>query len=277
MDVLTTEDLAKATEEERSKARAIASELSTRYEEYLEKKVEPPRRGGVHASEISKCQRRLVYSLRPGPRPQRKISKTWRRRFQMGHAIHDMLQKSFHQWARDSGYLIQFLDEVPIEPHLQELAGRLNINSNTDGIFSIRDPGTHREIGRVLLEIKSKSAEEYRKLKEPEPDHVEQVTLYMACLRVPFAWLLYLDKGTMAYTPSNHPNFLLEFDPKLWAELEDRIQVATAMAEDGVTPDRTEGIHCEFCPWSSECGPKYLQGRTEARPTQLHPGLRKKR
>lgn len=275
--VLTTEDLATASEAERRAAKTLAQGLSERYEEYLDSRVEPPRRGGVHASEVSKCLRRLVYSLHPGPRPSRKISRTWRRKFQLGHAVHDMLQKSFHHWARSSGYLVQFLDEVPIEPHLQKLAGALNINSNTDGVFSLRDPDTLQETVRVLLEIKSINGTDFKSLTAPYPDHVEQAHVYMACLRVPYVWMLYWDKATHAYTPSHHPAFLLEFDPAIWAELEDRIVKAHAMAEDGVLPDRSEGIHCEFCPWSGQCDPKFLRRSAEAKPTVLSKGLSKRR
>lgn len=194
----------------------------------------------------------------------------------MGHAIHDMLQKSFHEWARASGYMVQFLDEVPIEPHLQKIAGALNINSNTDGVFSLRNPDTMQETVRVLLEIKSKSGAEFKALQEPEPDHVEQAHVYMACLRVPYTWMLYWDKSTQAYTPSSHPAFLVEFDPKLWAELEERISIAHAMAEDQVLPDRGEGVHCEFCPWSQECDPTYLRASSNVKPMVVHKGLSKR-
>ena len=167
------------------------------------------RKPGVHASEISGCELRLAHSIMGTPRgSETGVETFWRRKFKIGHAVHAMLQRDFHQMARDlelkprKGWHISFYDELPISPKYQDLAKKWDIQSHFDGLFVIRETYDGPAILRILLEIKTKSPDQYKALKEPEPDHIEQTHLYMAAYDVPLCWTMYYNKGNENHTPT---------------------------------------------------------------------------
>lgn len=209
---------------------------------------------GIHASEISQCVRKVVYSIQ-GSEKQVRIAKAWRQRFQVGKAIHAMIQADMHAMARASGGKIRFEDEVAIGPAHQQIAEELNIHSSADGVFSFYDDPLGPVVLRVGLEIKTESPDGYAKLTEPKEEHLDQAHVYMKCLDLPLFYFMYINKGNQNNTPSIHP-FLVKFDPNRWAALERRCRKALQMARDGVVPEREEGIHCSFCPYAHTCGPR---------------------
>lgn len=227
---------------------------------------------GIHASELSGCQRKVVYSLNDTKRV-RKINRRWRRVFEMGHAIHRLVQENFHKWARATGHMIQFIDEVPIKPSLQKLATLWEVHSACDGIFSLRDPETNYEIMRVLIEIKSISKAQFDALKGPKPEHIEQAHLYMACLDVPFVWFIYWCKDNQNWTDSRHPDYLIPFNPEIWHVLEQRMAAAHQHKALGTLPDREEGTACDFCAFKETCRPDYLYKPKHGNPPKLHASL----
>lgn len=237
-----------------------ATMLSQLYDDYVEsdKGDGHSRAPGIHASEISKCERRIVYNLLDTPK-KTTIKKFWRQRFEIGKYIHAMIQNDFHRMANKSGGRIQFDSEVPISPKYQELAAQLNIHSSCDGVFTFRegDDGLGEAVLRVGLEIKTESADQYEGLKAPRPDHIEQAHVYMKCLDLPLFYFMYFNKGNQNNTSSISP-FLIKFDHSIWQKLEERCRKVLKMASDGDLPDRQEGIHCEFCPYSHTCNPAYL-------------------
>lgn len=235
---------------------------------------------GIHASEISKCERKIVYNILDTPKKKGGIKKVMRQRFQVGKYLHTMLQRDFHQMANNSGGRIQFDSEVPVSPKYQALAAELNIQSSCDGVFTFRDEPYGPAVLRVGLEIKTESPDQYEKLKAPRPDHIEQAHVYMKCLDLPLFYFMYFNKGNQNNTSSIGP-FLIQFDQVLWDMLERRCRKALASAEAVAAkqqevwnterrtltmaelrevgmPDRKEGMHCEFCPYSETCQPQYL-------------------
>jgi hypothetical protein len=249
----------------------LAQKLSTMYEDFLDdfqedKAVRDP---GIHASEIVACIRKSFYCL---TEVEKKSSpgKTWTKRFEVGHALHEMVQTHFRRMAKRenakkyaqtlakmNGWHLTFEPEVKVAPHLQELAAHYRIYSSCDGVFTFRLSPESPPFLRVGLEIKTEAPDGYEKLKSPKLTHLEQMHVYMAALDLPLAWFFYFNKGNQNSTPSTGP-WLIRFDMNIWAKLESRINVAFQAAIDGVEPPREEGMHCEFCSWSYACGPKYL-------------------
>lgn len=259
--LLTIEDLLNSTEEEISPLLERAQAISPKYEEYLNNDVGDghKRKPGIHASEVSGCPRRIVYSLMAEKRVE--LSKNeWKKRFKIGHAVHEMFQKDFAKMAEKSNYSITFQDEVKIAPGPdQPVASTWQIHSSCDGVFTIRESWDGPALVRCGLEIKTASPTDFGSLKAPKPEHIEQAHVYMACLNVPLMWFLYYNKGNQNYTGSDNPSFFIRFDPNKWKELEGRFEEAHQHVRLNTLPDRRESVACEFCAFSWTCNPSYTQ------------------
>jgi len=235
-----------------------ATMISQQYDDFLEMDEGDGhlRAPGIHASEISDCERRMVYNVL-GTTHKSKIRKTWRQRFEVGKALHAMLQRDFLRMAMNSRGLITFDYEVPIGPQYQKIAKELNIHSSCDGVFTFRDDPFGPAVLRVGLEIKTESPDGYDKLNSPRAKHIEQAHVYMKALDLPLLWFLYFNKGNQNNTSSMAP-FLIRFNPELWAVLETRCRRVLSAVQRNELPERQEGLHCEFCPFSHVCQPAYL-------------------
>lgn len=268
MALLTIDDLMQARGEDNGLV-DIAHALSKMYEDFLdtdegEQHERPP---GLHASEISGCLRKPVYTLtntekRGSSNGMMMSDRVWKRRFKIGHAVHDMFQKDFERMTKrplhEGGYRLSFQKEFAINPTKGMLySSKWDIYSHCDGIFVISDANGTPLI-RIAIEIKTMSPDDYEKLTKPKDEHVEQAHVYMACIDVPFTWFIYYNKGNQNYTSSNNPSFFIKFDPKKWEELEARFETFHTHAALKTLPDRQEGVVCEFCPYAWTCQPKYL-------------------
>lgn len=236
------------------------------------------REAGIHASELNTCKRQVIYTLF-NVEKKGKIDKVWRKRFNVGTAIHNMLQRDFHlmeKFIKTAQQLVpgvtitrvSFDDEVRVNE--TELAKKYCLTSSCDGVFVFWHDGT--PLIRIALEIKSKAPNDFEKMKRPEEKHIEQAHIYMACLDVPLTWFLYWNKGNQNITPTLPP-YLVRFNPETWMKLEKRAQECLVHAEKTELPAREEGVHCRWCKYSWTCQPPSLQRQTKARP--LLPILRK--
>jgi len=231
--------------------------LSSTYDDWLERDQGDghTRAPGIHASEVSGCERKIVYSILGTKRTQGHISAIWRKRFAMGHAVHQMLQRNFHQMARESNGLLTFQDEIVISPRTSQMAAKWEIYSSCDGVFGFKDTADGLTVAQLGLEIKTMNPSEFEKLQKPKPEHIEQAHVYMACLDIPIMWFLYWDKGHQNTTGTNNPNFLVKFNPKVWTELEARFDRVHTLAALNQLPERQESLICEFCAFADTCQP----------------------
>ena len=222
------------------------------------------RTAGIHASEISKCYRQAVYTMRGEPKAfddkdDVEGKAYWKKVMDHGTWLHSMIQSHMHDLARCSKQIVTFQDEAVIHPDKQEVARKWNIHSSADGIFTFheRNPETWRfdPVLRVGLEIKSSKSDGFVKMMEPKPEHIEQVHVYMAVLDVPIFWIMYFDKDTQNITASKPP-WLVRFDRKLWSKLEQRFENWNQHLAAGTLPDAMPGFHCGFCPYQLVCKPK---------------------
>jgi hypothetical protein len=214
---------------------------------------------GVHASELSKCPRSLVYGIQGVERRSDPtgVDVNMLTRFKLGHAIHAMVQEDWKQIATTSNGAITFEAEVPIKPDSSDIAKQWNIHSSCDGVITgwgaPADKDKYPAV-RIGLEIKSISDDGFKKLQKPQADHIEQTHVYMRALDLPLMWLLYYNKNNSNITPSITP-FLFTFDSKLWDKLEMRIAKYTFMAEKNQIPERKTGMYCRWCPFTWICNP----------------------
>jgi len=238
---------------------------------------------GIHASELSKCQRSLMYTML-GTAKVENIPTPWRLRFRVGQAIHDFLQEDLQLMAQHSEGMVDIACEVPIAPHLQTIAAKWGIHSSADAVLTFYrmktpeeaerdfvergDTSSRVETGKLVVEIKSKAPDSFDKMKKPEMDHIIQAHVYMACLGIDQTWFMYWNKGNQNITPSSGP-YLMKFDPAIWKDIETVMQRAWelfALCKDGENvAKREEGIDCEFCGYSYTCQPDYLNKRPKGR------------
>ena len=239
--------------------RKMAESLSDRYEaSFCDAEDRAERPAGIHASEISGCPRKNLYTM-IGTEKKNKPAPMWRKKFKIGHAIHRMVQNEMHELARRSNGLIAFQDEVPISPYTSSIAQEFGIYSSCDGIITMRTRGQDGnlvDLVRVGLEIKSASPAEYEKMNSPKEAHSEQCQVYMACLDIPLFWVMYYNKGNEGFTPSRG-SFLTTFQHHLWDKLATRFSHWLELKEAGQLPDREEGLPCEWCPYLWTCEPAY--------------------
>jgi CRISPR/Cas system-associated exonuclease Cas4 (RecB family) len=230
---------------------------------------ESGRGGGIHASEASKCARKLVYSIQNTERRVgSKRDPNMIMRFRVGTALHAMLQ---NDWDRIAGVVpnnLEFESEINIHPGSSELAKEFDIYSSCDGIFTLLDEKREPLI-RVGLEIKSSSAKEFENRRSPESDHVEQSTIYQACLDLPLMWVLYYNKSNSNITTSFKP-WLFKFNTQLWEKMQRKFVKSHHQAATQELPERAEGMHCKWCPYSYTCQPQITQSR---QPLQISAGM----
>jgi hypothetical protein len=146
-------------------------------DDYLQSRprAERPRRC-FHPSSLHKSPRELYYHYLHGDADQEFESRILRI-FDNGHAVHSRLQ----------GYLqaigILWKTEVPVENEEYEIKG------HADGIIKINGI-------EGVLEIKSINSNQFYGSYEPKPEHLIQANIYMFCLGIPRACLLYECKDT---------------------------------------------------------------------------------
>lgn len=263
----------------------LATSLSNKYDDLLENYPgdSHQRRAGVHASELTKCVKQVALCLMETEKREA-IDPLMRKRFNVGHVIHDMVQKDLIRMAaresarqqmesvaRGHGWTMDFQPEVPVSPERQELAKRYQITSACDGVFTFRWSPDLPPFLRVGLEIKTESPENFKDLKAPRPEHIEQVTVYQACLDLPLIWFFYFNKGNQNNTPSQAP-WMVRFDHAIWERLRSRAESALEHVAMGTLPDREEGYYCTFCPYSYTCKPSYLLQRNRSYVSPRRPG-----
>lgn len=232
---------------------------------HTEFRGERGRGGGIHASELSRCRRLIVYSAMNTERKVQAQDKNpkQQRVFDIGTIVHAYVQSQFHEmcdWVNGDRKQLTFEDEAAIHPGLGGVAQQYNMHSSCDGIFTFWQPlgqNVYQPWMRVGLEIKTINDDGFGKLSKPKDDHMEQTCLYQKALDVPLMWVLYFNKNNQMVTRSEPP-FLFKFNAALWGQIEKRIQEVYAMAQQAQLPARQEGFHCSFCPFAHVCKPNYL-------------------
>lgn len=212
---------------------------------------------GLHASELCTCIRQASYSLKAVKKKSddRSIDNNMLMRFDIGHAVHALLQNDFHRMCGYSDGRILFEDEVRINDSTGGVALTYQIRSSSDGVFTFYDYDANPYL-RCGLEIKSMSDAEFEKYKTPDKKHLLQGNLYQKCLDLPLMWYLYYNKSNSNYTAPRAP-FVQKFNPNIWNQIESRAVQIHDLTNKGLLPEREEGRHCSWCPYSTECAPAY--------------------
>lgn len=222
-------------------------------------KTEPPRAPGLHCSSLWKtCPR--VPLLEARYREYLKVEKDTagqRLTYDVGHALHDMMQNTFmgpfgRLWGNWKCLSCQ---DVTHEGTMPQACPRCDVpwRCEEDGVQNIVYAELFvsddilkycghcdgimlsREGNKFVFEFKTISKSQFPKLRAAKHEHVVQVHAYMNALGLRDAVVLYLDKGSQAdwkklpdgtwVSPNPHVKaFHIKWDDDLWATMQSRIQ-----------------------------------------------------
>jgi hypothetical protein len=141
-------------------------------DDYLQQRPRDERkRNCFHPSSLHKSENDLYHHYLKGDGNQEFNSKTLRI-FDNGHGVHERIQF----YLEDAGILIQA--EAPVVHSKYEICG------SADGILELNNE-------KYVLEIKSINLWGFERLYNPKPEHILQANIYMFCLKIYKAILLY--------------------------------------------------------------------------------------
>lgn len=138
---------------------------------------------GFHPSYTNQCSRYWFY-LFEGIEMQTSFSPQTYRIFDNGHAVHERI----YGYLRDMGILVA--EEIPVTYENPPIEG------TADGIIDFH--------GKKLIELKSISNEgfEYRRIyNKPKDEHYRQAQIYMRCLDLDQAFIIYENKNNQQILP----------------------------------------------------------------------------
>jgi len=209
----------------------------------------PARLPGVHASEVASCVRKVRFTLngasKVGPPSLKNVD--LKKRFALGHAIHDMVQSALKVGAKTGN--ISFEEEVELAD--TSLGKELNLRSKADGVFTFHnDEGA--PIARIGLEIKTEDHDAWKKITEPKEEHLDQATVYMAALDLPLMYFAYVSKSSGEWTPFKVP-FTYVFEHGRWDKLRQRILQANAETNPYSLPGAAKSGTCMACSYRHLC------------------------
>lgn len=234
----------------------------------------PRSRGVLHSSAAENCVTALYYDITGNLRPKERLPYYLRLTFEYGHALHKIVQDTFHNlahWDTERELLKRFItpgtpEAIEYERHGDYVAGlevkfadevqvdlpeAMIENGHADGVLEF---DTYVRGGydvwvrvRVVLEIKSIGDEGFKKLTKVKDEHTTQAhALYATALDVPFISFLYISK---AFEAPMH-EFVVAYDHKKFLDWSSRklsvLEKAIDVGEPPI-PDITSHWACNEC------------------------------
>lgn len=219
-----------------------------------------PRHPGIHPSQLPQPCLLKIWREMNGEESRESIEPRLRLIFDVGHAIHGMLQTYGLQGAWGPVYK----PEIAVNADAQQLADELWIegHADADNVLRIDDIPGHPYIYDVGIvhEYKSISTKQFEMLAKAKPDHKFQATIYAAVLDRPIVVYLYFSKND-----SNLADFPVAFDGEIYAKI--RVKCTTLLDHYNrqVPPEATVGYHCRDCPYLFNCPDGMANNRPRSR------------
>lgn len=243
-------------------------DLDTAYGLYVDNIPSDNRCGVYHPSAVGMCPRRNVMERGSYPFDEHTIPGELREIFDMGHAVHGLIQGRLEGLCRElraQGYHASFQHEVPYDPVSDPLFNLFGVGGTCDGILEIGKDGWRQ---RGVIEIKSSAAKSYARLSGPKREHIDQSLLYAFRFGLPIIWVWYYNKDA-----STRRIIPLRVDHNRLNKLLEQYVEWEAHHHAGTLPDRRESLYeCRSCPFAKPCEPQVL--RRSAKPAKApHPKL----
>lgn len=208
-----------------------------------------PRYDGIHPSSIaSECLYKIYLDMTGAP-SQERVEAALRITFDIGKAVHEM----FQDYGRRGAWGPNYTKEVVINGDMQEIANLLMLegHADADNILTVDDiPGAPIfEVG-IVHEYKTMKSNLFAKLTRPKPEHKQQAMIYAAALNRPVVVYLYVNKDD-----SNVLDFPVEFEPGIWAAMEEKCKYLKDHYDRREAPPAKVGFGCKDCKYRDTCPP----------------------
>jgi hypothetical protein len=221
----------------------------------------PPREVGcIHPSSASSCRLRLYLDVTGELAPEEFIKPELQITFQIGHVLHDFLQKALAASLQEDGD-DYFSPEAKVDMGL--------VRGNTDGDMELDGVGG-------ILEIKTDGPSSFPKRSSPDPKHrIQAGGLYATGLSRPFTVYLYVEK----VWPHNIKEYVEPYDARVfkkWWKTKG-LHVEEAL-QKGIHPkaDAT-AAECAQCPYGYQDGCPQNIAKRQRQPFLVPAKSRKRR
>jgi len=183
-----------------------------------------------YVTDAGKCHRFIFFKFKQAPHPE--LEPRILRLFDHGNYIHRLILKALKERGVLEG------EEVNI-PSQEMISGR------ADALLTIE--GEH-----YILDIKSINRNGFQVLKEPKPDHQNQLQLYLHFFQIVKGILLYVNKDTQALK-----EYSLDYDQGLCQSLLEDLSVLRQEIDQNLIPARLpywpSNPQCRYCPYKDIC------------------------
>ncbi len=194
-----------------------------------------------YVTDAGKCPRSVYFNFKKVPKknPEPRILRI----FENGDYTHTRITNIFKN--------LGIVSAEEIRMPAQETASGKAISGRVDCIVNINDKP-------YIIEIKSIASYKFTKLKEPEPEHMKQVQLYMHSFKNPEGDILYEDSFVLYENKDKQDlkEFEVKYDPFLVQEILKDFDVLDQHIINDVVPPIPKGIEfwrCKYCQYNEEC------------------------
>ncbi|MDD3399800.1 MAG: PD-(D/E)XK nuclease family protein [Candidatus Paceibacterota bacterium] len=186
-----------------------------------------------YVTDAGKCGRAVFFKFKNAPRKEMQANIL--RLFDHGDHVHQLIMKPLLSMRE----VHVVASEVNIPP--QEI-----ISGRSDAIIS-----DGRDL--YVLDIKSMNSMIFDRLKEPKPENIDQLQLYLYYFRVPRGILLYVNKNTLELK-----EFVIDRDENRALSLVRSLEEVKKDIDANLIPDRLQDYpsnwQCRYCQFRSLCG-----------------------
>ena len=185
-----------------------------------------------YVTDAGKCGRAVFFKFKNAPRKE--MDPTILRLFDHGDHVHQLIMKPLLSMRE----IHVVASEVNIPP--QEI-----ISGRSDAILSDGKD-------MYVLDIKSMNSMLFDRLREPKPENVDQLQLYLHYFKVPKGILLYVNKNTLELR-----EFVIGYDQNRCRSLIKSLELIKERIDNNIIPERLpdypQNKQCRYCQFRSVC------------------------
>ncbi|MBI4162918.1 MAG: PD-(D/E)XK nuclease family protein [Candidatus Aenigmarchaeota archaeon] len=204
---------------------------------YLHREFKPKSEGTYYPSEIGSCIRKVWYTYKFPKQIDPKLKKI----FEVGNMMHEFVVKVLQSEKNPHIELVS--TELPFKREIEDFL----ISGRIDNVILVKADGR-----QLLIEVKS--AKDIGWIREPKPENVVQLQLYMHVTGIHDGALLYINKSDL-----ESKVFPIRYDSKAAEDVETRFRNLNQHIRVGLPPEpeargnlKTQWM-CRYCEYKEKC------------------------